>query len=193
MKNFDISTGAVVLLSVLYFFCGIKTLSALLCAVAVHELGHLTAMKCFGAVPVKFEFEIGGMCINCRGFDNRRQEFTALLAGPSFGLVLAYIASYLGNTIGSEFFLTVSGFSFILSVYNLLPILPLDGGRMLKCALAAMSGEKTAAVICNVASLTFAVLLALSGVCNLHEEWGKALTAAAIVLILSQMKERELL
>lgn len=185
-RSFNISTGAVILISLLYFFLGFKLLSALITAVLVHEMGHVAALKLLGADVVLLRFDVGGLCMTCVGLKNRLCEFISLLAGPLLGGVFALFSSYCGNMLNSEFLLTASGFSFILTVYNLLPILPLDGGRMLKCLLEKIFGELTAKKFCAFFSTALSALLALFGGTRPESSWGRAICFAGIILLISQ-------
>lgn len=185
-RSFKISTGAVILLSLLYFFLGFKLLAALITAVLVHEMGHVAALKLFGADVVRLKFDVGGLCMTCVGLKNRLCEFISLLAGPLLGGVFALFCSYCGNALNSEFLLTASGFCFILTVYNLLPILPLDGGRMLKCLFEKVFGELAAKKFCTFSSIAISALLALFGGTQPKSSWGRAICFAGIILLISQ-------
>lgn len=177
------------MLSLLYLFLGYKMLAALLMAALIHELGHVAALKLLGADILHIGFDVGGMCMSCAGLENRLCEFIALLSGPLFGGIFAFLCSYYGNMLNSEFLLTVSGFSFILTVYNLLPILPLDGGRMLKCLLTKILGVRGADRFCALSSTFLSALLGLLGGMQLKNEWGRAICFAGIILLISQMND----
>lgn len=193
MKSFDIGSGALILLSLLYFFFGFSTLSALLIAVVIHELGHAAALYAFGAEIKSLRFDISGLCMSYCGLRGRASEFVALLSGPLAGLVFAYLFSKIGREYSSEFLLISSGFGFILSVYNLLPILPLDGGRMLRCVLGSILPNDKSDRLCKIIGTTLTIALALFGVFNFGSEVGRALLIAAVILLISQMKSGGLL
>lgn len=193
MKRIDISTGAVILLSVLYFFGGISLLTMLFVPVCVHELGHIAALRCFGAKGRSLRFDMTGLCISYGGLKNRIEEFVCLLCGPASGLALALLLSYFGNGLGNDFLLAVSGFSLLLSVYNLLPALPLDGGRMLLCLLTALFEEAKARKIAERLSLAVGALLALFGAFRMELAWGSAVCVAGIMILLSQFESDRLL
>ena len=130
MKRVDISAGAILLLSVIYFFGGMTSLTALLLAVLVHELGHIAAIELCGGRVHGLKVSVSGLCINCSGAGGTLESVICLCAGPAGGFALAYAASYLGNLSQNLLLIKTAGFSLVLSVYNLLPALPLDGGHL---------------------------------------------------------------
>lgn len=188
MKHFDIGTGAIGLLSALYFFCGFSRFAALISAVCAHELGHIAAMLLFGARPRDFRIDISGLSMSCSGLGSGIEEAVILLSGPLSGFALALLCSKLGNLTGSDFLLTLSGFSLILTAYNLLPILPLDGGRLLSCALNAVVGKRSSDRICRTFGTIASAAIAVFGGFNIAVEWGRAICMAGIILLISQMK-----
>lgn len=94
-------------------------------AVAVHELSHLLMLRLLGLTIYNISFDINGAKIEAEHMMNYR-ELLCALAGPLGGcLLVLFIRVY------PE--LAVCGV--LQSVYNMLPIYPLDGGRILRCIL----------------------------------------------------------
>lgn len=125
--RFDISPIALLLFALGYFFDGSGLFSALVPAAAAHELGHLLLLH-LGGLPVRrVSLGLAGLEIDYRGALTGLHGFLTVLAGPVFGLAYALAAARLGG----EYFTLSAGLSLALSAFNLLPILPLDGGRLL--------------------------------------------------------------
>jgi Zn-dependent protease len=59
--------------------------------------------------------------------------------GPSFGLILSIISLLLYWITGNIFFAGLASFNALLNLFNLLPILPLDGGHILKSISFSMN------------------------------------------------------
>ena len=149
--RWDISAGAVLLFALMYFFDGSGFVSALVPAVAIHEVGHWIPLR-LCRMPIRcVTFGVFGLCIDYGGrLEGRRAQF-CVGGGPAAGLVYALAACALGG----EFWRMSGALSFLLSIFNLLPVLPLDGGRL----VAALTDTRFAGKLSRIA----AVLLALSG------------------------------
>lgn len=121
-----------------------------LISIFIHELGHAVAVRKFGLPAVISLAAFGGTVSFPSGILNRRQSFLVTAAGPGiqFGLGLLVIAVIRYLPIPETSLLLVLLFdlvwiSIIWSVFNCLPIYPLDGGQM----LAAIVGSKRSNLI----------------------------------------------
>lgn len=128
-----------------------------------HELGHAFAMRKFGdRNPHILLYGFGGMAVG-RGWRTRNEQIIISLAGPAAGLLLAlgtYLVAhwlvfpriyvpqmeedgivFLKPTHGENLILAAVGSMFVInfwwSILNLLPIIPLDGGRVSEAVLAS--------------------------------------------------------
>jgi membrane-associated protease RseP (regulator of RpoE activity) len=103
----------------------------LMWAIAVHELGHVWAMRKTGMPTPGFYFVpfFGGAAIGERARSERQDVFITGM-GPSWGLLAALPPGALYAATGSPFWATLCGFIGFITLFNLLPIYPLDGGRL---------------------------------------------------------------
>lgn len=153
----DVSAGALLIFALAYFFDGSGMLASLLPAAAVHEAGHVAALLLFGARIRRLRLDIFGLRLDYSGRLGRAASLCAALAGPAAGLMYAFPAM---RAAGQG--LKMSGaISLLLSGFNLLPALPLDGGR----ALALLCGARTVRTCSHVTAL----LLMAAGLWALFE------------------------
>ena len=186
MNRLDISAGAIFLFSVIYFFGGLTSLAALLIAICAHELGHIAIIRLFGGKILSLKVSVSGLCISYRGILSIIESALCLCAGPAAGFALAYLASYFGNQNQNLLLIKTAGFSLVLSVYNLLPALPLDGGRALQCVLESACGFKFAESFLEICGLLTGAVLLFSGVYFIRQSFGTALLIAGVWVLAAQ-------
>jgi Zn-dependent protease len=104
---------------------------------AVHEYGHVIQMRREGVRPSWMVFvPFMGAAVGARSLGgNALAEARIGLAGPILGTLGAALVYFWGHSTGSELLVALAYTGFLLNLFNLLPIVPLDGGR----AMAAMS------------------------------------------------------
>lgn len=97
----------------------------------VHEMGHVIVLRRQG-VPASAPLFIPflGAFVNMRQMPrNAYQEAVSGLAGPYFGTAASAAVAVWGHAVGSDFLLQLGALGFLVNLFNLLPVLPLDGGR----------------------------------------------------------------
>lgn len=153
----------------------IAFLVAVFGCVLLHELGHALAARSCGIATREIVLHFfGGLAILER-LPRGWQEVWITIAGPLVNLVLAIVL--VATAIVGDFPLAAEGrlqapgdlvallalANLGLFVFNLLPAFPLDGGRLLRGALATAIGHVTATVIAvRLAQLVAVGLLALA-------------------------------
>jgi Zn-dependent protease len=104
----------------------------------VHEMGHFLTSRVMGvpmSAPVFIPF-LGAFTTAGRGFtSDRRREATIAIAGPIAGFAAAlalYLWALAQPYVSSQvtFAISLSYFGFLITLFNLVPMLPLDGGRI---------------------------------------------------------------
>lgn len=174
-----ISGGAVLLTGVLYFLLKPAELAALLGAAAVHELGHLAALALLGAEVQTISMEACGLNIHCSALDGLFAQCFAALAGPASGVGLFLILRGAGYPFAAEL-------SLMLSLINLLPVLPLDGGRALQAVLECVFGDYTAYRVLEVLGFLLPVACMALGLAALRAGYGATLVAFGGWILLLQ-------
>jgi Zn-dependent protease len=103
----------------------------------LHELGHVIQLRREGikaSAPMFIPFL--GAVISARSLgSNAAAEARVGLAGPILGSVASAVPLVIWLATGSDFWRALAYIGFFLNLFNLLPVLPLDGGR----AMAALS------------------------------------------------------
>lgn len=119
-------------------------------SILVHELGHALTGRKFGAQTAITLHAFGGYAIFPSARFTRWQDFLVTAAGPVvqiiLGVIFLFISSKAGNDISpfaKNFLGFLAGVSIFWAVLNLIPVLPLDGGRLLASVLGPSRIELT--------------------------------------------------
>src|SRR5262245_48645744 len=114
-----------------------ETLVILLGVLFAHEAGHALAMKAFGYRNLQILFIpfFGAVASGSKREVPAWQEIVVLLAGPLPGIVVGTALYLAVDPATSPLLAQIASTMLILNYFNLLPIVPLDGGRILNIAL----------------------------------------------------------
>ncbi len=195
----SISSGAILLGALIYCTASFAELAAILAPVIVHELGHVVALRLYGLRIRRVSADLRGLCIEYGGLCTPTGHVVSALAGPAAGFAYAFAASYYARGSGNEVLTLSAGVSLLLSLFNLLPILPLDGGRVFSVLAAELLGGRRGDALTKSVSLALSTALLMAGTYWMWRGRGTALTIAALWLLLAQpdkavlVKRRELL
>lgn len=146
-----------------FYFLDIRFLIAVVFAATVHELGHILALKISGFDIRRVSVGAQGLCIDYSGTGSVCAHAIVAAAGPMAGLLLALAATNTANLTGLAWFRLLSGVSLTLTVFNVLPFLPLDGGRIVLALLSALIGDDCAERVMAAVSYGAAVIILVSG------------------------------
>jgi Zn-dependent protease len=103
----------------------------------IHEMGHYIQLRREGVKPSGMLFiPFLGAVVGARSLGgNALAEARVGLAGPVLGTLGAAACLPIYEATGNEMFKALAFVGFFLNLFNLLPVVPLDGGR----AMAAMA------------------------------------------------------
>ena len=157
----SVSPGFLLLAATVYFIGGLGALAALAAAALAHELGHLAAMFMAGVSVRGVRLTACGPVIEYGGGITRREEMGILAAGPLAGLFFAALCF-----ITDVPFLCYTGaIALLAAMFNLLPVMPMDGGRMAQYLLETVMPPQAAEVVLRVTGSLCAVGVLATGVC----------------------------
>lgn len=109
-------------------------LGMILAVLLIHELGHFGFMKWFKYDRVRMLFVplMGAFVHGRKDRYSQWQQVLVILAGPVPGVIIGCVLWQLGLMYQSEWMQSFAFIFLILNVINLLPIQPLDGGRLVQ-------------------------------------------------------------
>jgi len=113
-------------------FYGLPLAFVFVVLILVHELGHVAAMRLFG-VPSSLPFFIpfiGAFVKPSATPALPVHEAWIALAGPLIGGLGAYVCVATGRATHDGFWIACAYLGFFLNLFNMLPALPFDGGRV---------------------------------------------------------------
>jgi Zn-dependent protease len=134
-----LTTAGTALVSVAAYslFWGWQFAAGFVLLLLVHEMGHVIQLRREGikaSTPMFIPF-LGAAIFSRSLGDNALAEARVGLAGPVLGSLGAAAVAAVGALTGSDLLLALAYVGFLINLFNLLPVLPLDGGR----AMAAMA------------------------------------------------------
>lgn len=152
----------------------------------VHEIGHVLELRRQGikaSAPIFIPF-IGAVVAMKELPPDARREAQIALAGPIAGGLAATGVGLLGWAWQSDLLLAAAYTGFFLNLFNLIPLTPLDGGRVVAALHPALWGAGALAVALLVIVLhsPILVLIGLLGMADAWRRWrerGKGGEAAA--------------
>ena len=153
-----VSPGAPALLAVFVWLSSPEVLGAVLLAALCHELGHYAALRRRGGWVRAVRISALGAEMQVAGRMSYGGELLAMTAGPGCNLLLWALLSLTGWPPLAPF----AGAHLILGALNLLPVRPMDGGRLLWLLTALCTEPYTAdRVAYAVGAVASAALLVL--------------------------------
>jgi Zn-dependent protease len=110
--------------------------------ILVHELGHVVVLRARGipaSLPMFIPF-FGAFVSMKAPPRSAYDEALSGIAGPVAGAAGAALVAYAGHLTGSPLLNALAYTGFLLNLFNLLPVLPLDGGRVAAALHPALWG-----------------------------------------------------
>lgn len=177
--RFRIDLKIFIFLIIFYFTKQIEIYAMIMLFALIHELGHLLAGLLMGMKPEKIELMPFGVSISFKikveeynkkikkGNILEIKKILVALAGPLTNFIIIVIASNINIDLFKALIIIYT--NFLIMIFNLLPIYPLDGGRILKGILHINFGIQKSEFYTNIISkITVTIITILSSVLILY-------------------------
>ena len=188
MSRIRVSYPFVVVFAVLIVFDGDNRLVTTMCAAAIHEMGHIFALI-YKKIPFR-KVTIGVTGANIIYGNDRLTSYSddicIALMGSAFNLI-AIIAAFVAEImmdVDMSFFI---GTNALLGGFNLLPIIPLDGGRAISSFLSVKLGVIEAEYIMRIMGTFIAVFGIITGMILAMRKGNFTLLLVSVVILLKNM------
>lgn len=200
--RFRIDLKIFIFLILFYLTNQIQIYALIMCFAIVHELGHLLTGIILGFKSNKIELTPFGLSIgfkvNLKDYNKKIKRANAIeekriiiaMVGPVVNLLIIFIIDKLNIDIYEKIMIIYS--NLLLVLFNTLPILPLDGGRILKGILHIYLGKnKAEKYSCNISFGALIILTAISSIAILYFK-NIAIFLGVIFLWILYLKEEKL-
>ena len=139
-----------------------KSISIIMLIIIIHELGHIYFLRKYDYTVKRIEiYPFGGVTKIDKNINTPlHQEMYISIGGIIFQMILflIFIILYETGTINDNTFFIFKKFNYIFMIFNLLPIVPLDGNVLVNCLLERYLPFKKAYFINIVISIIFVLL-----------------------------------
>ncbi len=141
--------------------------SAVFISMLLHELGHIAVAGIFGVRTDIFSVSVLGFSASIQTSRcSRKESIFVYSAGPALNLLFFFTALILEHILPGEqeYFKLLAASNLYLGLFNLLPVMPLDGRQLMYVLLHGSLGSQAGGRAVRVLAWFVSVLLTAAGV-----------------------------
>ena len=172
---FQIDPLLFLLLPAVVFMIPLPWCIAVFLSALIHEMAHYVCVLLLNGKIVSLRISMRGAIMDAR-LSNHLSEFLSILAGPVSSCALFYLYPR---------FPELAACGIIQGLYNLIPVLPLDGGRLLQCILYCWLPNYAQYIIYIIRRMTTVVFILVGIWSAFSRNWS---IFAGTMLILSSLR-----
>lgn len=147
-------------------------------SVVLHEFGHSLTARLFGYETRDVTLSLLGGCASLIALPRKAwQEFATAAAGPAVSFAVAGLSRFLltsgiaGEGFSAECLYYLFVLNMMLGFFNLLPALPMDGGRVFRSALRLFYSRVKATYVAMCVGRVLAVALVVLPLLGVERIW----------------------
>lgn len=170
IKNISINISAIILIFICFITGLVKDIIAIYSLVLFHELGHILISSFFKWKISKVNiYAFGAVTIFNDKIDKPLlEEFLVTLFGPLFQIILYLIYFILNKNliISDYYFELIKNYNYSILLFNLIPIIPLDGSKLLNVILNKFLNFRVSYILIFITSIFNLIIFVLINVKN---------------------------
>ena len=162
-------------------------------AVIVHESGHLLMMKKIGYFPKRIKISLFEIDIrdDSRQLRSEKENMLIIFFGPAANFI-CFLPAFLLYLIGTDRMLPFAAANLSVGLFNLLPVMSLDGGQLLYlCLCKRMSHERAERVVYRATFVLIFPIAAVGFFILFHSQYNFSLLCVCAYLIFSLITRQE--
>lgn len=137
----------------------------------VHELGHICTGLILKLKPKTLELMPFGVSITFEIYEYKKlvetKKIIIALAGPVTNLIIVLVTNFLHINDNLKQMIIYS--NLLIAIFNMIPLYPLDGGRILKGIIRLKKSEiKTDEIINKISNIVIVLITAISSIVILY-------------------------
>lgn len=180
------------------FFGFLRELAILFFIITLHELAHSLTSKYYGYETEKIELSLFGGAVKTDEiiFLEPKKVILISIVGPMLNFAFFFVSISISKVFGINndllnFFIYAN---LSLGIFNLLPVLPLDGGRMLRaCLNKSLELKEATFTTVFIGNIVCMILFILGTILVTRSHNGIVLIVFSVYLYIKNNKEKEMI